>query len=108
MSQQLAQRDGVLFSEGVFRNLPALQIAIHIRIEIELAGLNQAQHRKRGNRLADRGRLEECLRGDWRPADSGDTETAGPLNRTVVNDRDADTRDVQLRHTRGQPGPGFT
>jgi hypothetical protein len=30
------------------------------------------------------------------------------LNRPVVNDRDADTWDVQLRHPVGQPGPGLT
>ncbi len=98
MSEQLAQRHFGLAGKFVFGQLPALEVPIDVGIQIQLAALYETHHDCREHRLADRRGLKQGVRGNRWPTDADHSKAARPFEPALVNDRNADSRDVQILH----------
>src|ERR1700724_1915771 len=103
MGEQSAKRYLRLLRELTRRQLPAREVLVHVRVEVQLASLREIQDGERADYLADRGSLKQCFRGDRRTADSRHSESPRPFELAIVNHGDANPRNMEGLHAGSQP-----
>ena len=96
MIQQVAQRD--LRRGGFVGDAKAGQVALHGRVQVELAGLDQLHDRHAGHRFAKRGELERGLGRDWPPVGAGNAEALEMDDLVALDDAERQAGDAQLAH----------
>lgn len=90
VSEQLAQGDDGPRSSRARGNLPRGERLIDVRVERQLALLDEMERSHRGDRLADTPGLEQGLGGDRRPTQLDHAESLRPFDSAIVDDGDAD------------------
>jgi hypothetical protein len=99
MRQQLSQSDRFAVCCWTRWQLPRREFRIHVRIQRELACLHQMQRRQSRHRFADGPGLKEglCIHRHI-SINLAKAKSASPFDRAVMDDRDAEARDVKSRH----------
>ena len=88
-------RVGRVVAGGQF---PATQHAVHIGVEVEVAVLDQCEHRHRRHGLADRSGLEQRVLGDRSARGAAHAVTRGPVHLAVAHRRHRDPRHAVALH----------
>ena len=97
MTQQQPKRDRLVRPLGI--QAPVLEVAVHVLVEVELAGLLEFQDGQRRHRLADRGDLELRVGVHGQPlADVTPAETLRPDDLAAIDHGHGDARDAFLTH----------
>jgi len=76
--------------------------AFGIRVEREFSLLNQVEGCHGRERLADRCRLKQGRVVDWVAAGAANSEASGPLDLSVVDQRDTYAGNIELLHPIGK------
>ena len=99
MREQAAQRDFLGRRKLIVGNLPRFQNLVDVIVEGQAPSRDERQRRDSRDRLADRGRLEQRVVVHLPPGvDVRESPSLRPFNMAVVEDRDADSRHLQLAH----------
>ena len=93
-AEETAQRYGVPAGELVVRDTPGPELGVDRPVQVELAGLDEAHGRDRGNQFGQRGRLEERVLGA--------AQGRRPGQPTVLDQGEADRRDAEFAKRLGQ------
>jgi hypothetical protein len=90
------------FGKAIGRDLPSLEVLVHIGVEVEFSLLHQAEDGHGGYRFADGRGLEKRARRDRRATNADDAEAARPFDFAAMDYRDADPWNVQSGHAISQ------
>jgi hypothetical protein len=104
VGEEFAEGDGLLGGEVVLRECPGFELGLDGGVEGELALLDEVKGCHGGERFADGGGLKEAVGGGGCAGTVGVEGSPGvrPADGAVVNDCDADGRNVAATHLVGE------